>query len=274
MLKASSIGLIDILAQAMNYTGSAMSGPTLFSIIYSSVTVWAAVGSRIILRRKMGGSQWCAIIVVFGGLSLTAFDSVSLGGAVLQGSVLLLVGSALHSTTYVLSEAVMTRGVHSQRLAPRLNCLLQGTVGAAAFLAWQFFYTLPRLEDKILLPMRRAGTSTVEATMILMAIMLANLVHSIAFQFTLKHFPGGATSAGVFKGLQAVLVFVVTSAVFCGRTGGSEMCFSLLKFASLLFTASGVAMYGKATQRRMRLDEMARATTIDHAYSKVPLSDG
>jgi hypothetical protein len=47
-------------------------------------------------------------------------------------------------------------------------------------------------------------------------IYVANLVHCVTFQLTLKHSPGGATSAGVLKGLQAVMVFVVTSLVFCG----------------------------------------------------------
>lgn len=81
---------------------------------------------------------------------------------------------------------------------------------------------------------------------------LLPLVDSFAFQHTLKNFPGGATSAGVMKGLQAVLVFVVTSWVFCGRTGGEEMCFTGLKFASLVAVVSGVLTYAKATERRMQ----------------------
>ena len=68
----------------MNYTGSAMAGPTLFAIIYSSVTVWAAVFSRVLLARRMGRLQWTGIVVVFAGLTVTAFDSLPLGGGVLQ----------------------------------------------------------------------------------------------------------------------------------------------------------------------------------------------
>ena len=68
----------------MNYTGSAMAGPTLFAIIYSSVTVWAAVFSRVLLARRMGRLQWTGIVVVFAGLTVTAFDSLTLGGGVLQ----------------------------------------------------------------------------------------------------------------------------------------------------------------------------------------------
>ena len=46
------------------------------------------------------------------------------------------------------------------------------------------------------------------AAWVLFGIYLANLLHCVTFQLTLKHCTGGATSAGVLKGLQAVLVFV------------------------------------------------------------------
>ena len=50
------------------------------------------------------------------------------------------------------------------------------------------------------------------------------------------------------KGLQAVLVFVFTSIIFCGHTtGGSEMCFTLLKFYSLVIVVFGIILYGYGT---------------------------
>ena len=48
--------------------------------------------------------------------------------------------------------------------------------------------------------MREAGTTTVDALLILGAIFGANLLHAVTFQITLKHLTGGATSAGVMKG--------------------------------------------------------------------------
>ena len=39
-VKASLIALFDIFAQSMVYTGNNLAGPTIFAIIYSSVTVW------------------------------------------------------------------------------------------------------------------------------------------------------------------------------------------------------------------------------------------
>ena len=87
---------------------------------------------------------------------------------------------------------------------------------------------------------------------ILLGFAAANLVHAVTFFHTLRYYPGGATSAGVMKGLQAVLVFVFTHVVYCGRMGGEEMCFTKGKFLSLVTVTGGVLGYGVATQERGR----------------------
>ena len=110
-------------------------------------------------------------------------------------------------------------------------------------------YSVPHREEVLLEPMQEAGTTFWVALGILMWFAVANLVHSITFYETLVHYPGGSTSTGVFKGLQATLVFVVTHVAFCGRTGGDEMCFSNAKFVSLVTVVGGVIWYGTATHQ-------------------------
>ncbi len=259
LAKASFIPVIDIIAQATNYTGASMAGPTLFAIIYSSVTVWAAVYSRIMLGRKMSFLQWLGVFIVFGGLTITATNSETVGEDVFRGAMLVLAGSSLHAMTYVLSEAVM--GGHdeqqqeeehqqqerSTKISVEMNCALQGLVAGGAYLAWQIIYTKRNYHEHIEIPMELAGTTTTYAVTILLSLSLSNLVHALSFFYTLKHFPGGATSAGVMKGLQAVLVFVFTSVVYCGSMGGAEMCFTYTKFLSLIIVCGGVLIFAMAT---------------------------
>jgi hypothetical protein len=71
----------------------------------------------------------------------------------------------------------------------------------------------------------------------------------MAFFYTLKHVSGGATSAGVMKALQSVLVFAFTSLACCGRLGGNEMCFSSTKLASLVVVVGGIILFGKSTAK-------------------------
>lgn len=95
-LKACVISSWDLLAQAMNYTGASLAGPTIFAIIYSSVTIWTALWARIFLHRQLNYTQWLSISMVFGGLTLSAADSLTLGPHVSRGTLLVLMGSAMH----------------------------------------------------------------------------------------------------------------------------------------------------------------------------------
>ena len=274
-LKAAGIAVFDIFAQSLTYTGNNIAGPTIFSIIYSSVTIWAAIFSKVLLSRCLVRAQWFGVLLVVLGLSLTAMDSISLGPLVFLGACFILVGSSFHGLTYVMSEWIMTEPTSSsetvvspegssgeaatlnatvvrrgepEHLSIRANCSIQGIVAMVVFLFWQGVYTYPNRERLILSPMSDANTSFLDAFNIMCAITLANLVHSVTFYTTLKHFPGGATSAGVLKGLQAVLVFMASSIILCGRWGGVEMCWSGSKFTALVVVVFGILVYGAHTQ--------------------------
>mmetsp|Transcript_4912 Transcript_4912/g.11695 ORF Transcript_4912/g.11695 Transcript_4912/m.11695 type:complete len:422 (+) Transcript_4912:109-1374(+) len=248
MYKAAGIALFDVVATCINYVGASHAGPTIFSIVYSSVTIWTAIYSRWILNRVLSRSQWMAVLLVFVGLGLTATDSLQLGPSVLKGLIMVTFGSAMHAFTYVASEIVMDFG-QNDSLSVSQNCAIQSGVGCLVFLIWQLVYTLPNYDEVLSQPMQQAGTGPWMALFILSCFGFANLVHSLTFFYTLSHFPGGATSAGVMKGLQAVLVFGFTHLCFCGRTGGDEMCFSSSKWLSLITVCGGVLAYGRATQQ-------------------------
>jgi drug/metabolite transporter (DMT)-like permease len=247
LAKAAIVALVDICAQGLNYTGASLAGPTVFAIIYSSVTVWTAVFSKLFLGRSLTQWQWAAVFVVVCGLSLTATDSRQLGPDVARGTLLVLVGSLLHGSTYVMSEAIMTAS--AEQLTPRQNAAIQGSIACAGLGLWQIAVTLPQFDLRIREPMQQAGTTVSAALCILVAFGIANTVHSVTFSHTLKYFPGGATSAGVMKGLQAVLVFVAAHFVYCGRVGGAEMCFTTTKFLSLVTVTGGVVAFGVLNER-------------------------
>mmetsp|Transcript_30513 Transcript_30513/g.60385 ORF Transcript_30513/g.60385 Transcript_30513/m.60385 type:complete len:382 (+) Transcript_30513:334-1479(+) len=252
ILQACGIAVWDIVATSMNYTGASLAGPTIFSIVYSSVTVWTAIFSRVFLGRSMNVWQWLGVVIVFGGLLVTSTDSLNLGEEVVNGLMLVIFGSAAHSMSYVMSEGIMTK--KDQRLSIPQNCAVQGLVALLFFTVWQLVYTVPRFDELVREPMQKAGTSVLYGAQILFLFTLANFIHSITFYVILKDFLGGSTSAGVMKGLQAVLVFVFTDRVYCGRIGGPEMCFTESKLMSLIIVVGGVILFGVATQRKQQRD--------------------
>jgi len=247
VLRAAGICATDIVAQALNYTGAAWAGSTLFAVIYSSVTVWTAVWSRLFLQRRLIWQQWAAVFVVFCGLTITAWDSTSLGPAVQRGALCVVIGSALHAACYVWSEAIMGSTTHA--LTIQQNAAVQSIMAMSVFGAWQVIYTIPNWNEAVEIPMREAGGSWQGGLIVLAAFGLANLLHAWAFYYTLHHCPGGSTSAGVLKGLQAVLVFVATHFLFCGRPHtGQELCFTLRKMWALITVVCGVGLFGYFTR--------------------------
>jgi drug/metabolite transporter (DMT)-like permease len=251
--QAAGIALMDMFAQTLNYTGAAWAGPTVFAIVYSSVTIWTAVVSRVLLARVLTSQQWMSIGLVFGGLCWTASSSLELGHLVARGTVLVVFGSGLHGATYVLSEAIMKESHAEHTLSPKQNAAIQGSVAFAVLGLWQIVYTVPNWDKVIGEPVRAGGATWWSALLVLVAFASTNLIHSVSFSHTLKHYPGGATSAGVMKGLQAVLVFVAAHVLYCGRLGGSEMCFSSTKFVSLITVCGGVAWFGVLAEYGGRL---------------------
>jgi hypothetical protein len=135
-------------------------------------------------------------------------------------------------------------------LTVRQNCAIQNFNAACFFLFWQVIYTMPHAEEKLWQPMTAKGTTFWMGLSLFVLFGLANFIHAITFYHTLKNFLGGATSAGVMKGLQAVLVFLFTDWAFCGREVGSEMCFTRTKFLSLVTVVGGVVGYGFAPERK------------------------
>lgn len=299
LIKASAIAVFDIFAQSMVYTGNNLAGPTIFSIIYSSVTIWAAIYSKFLLSRSLSKLQWTGVTLVVLGLSLTAVDSLALGKNVFLGACLIVVGTSFHGLTYVFSEKIMTdiknesispltislmntaltstdadcinntraqvrretsrlqRQRHHEIISVRANCAIQGLVATAVLLVWQLIYTIPQIQPLILIPMSESQTSPLHALLILSAIAISNLFHSITFFVTLKHLAGGATSAGVLKGLQAILVFCASSVFLCGRwDGGREMCWSASKLVSLAVVLCGIALYTRGMYGMTRKKKM------------------
>ena len=259
ILKACGISVWDVTAQSINYTGASMAGPALFGIIYSSVTIWAALYSRLILGRKMNPYQWMAALCVCCGLTLTANGSASLGPSVSRGIMMVFLGSSMHGLSYVLSEVIMNNSDEEAKrgLTIEQNCAVQGLTASVSFLAWQLVYTVPNAATKLWRPMEAAGTTMSMALGLLFLFAAVNFLHSMTFYHTLRHLSGGATSAGIFKGLQAVLVFGWTHLAYCGRIGGTEMCFSVQKLESLVIVAAGVLSYGYATTiERSKVDSV------------------
>jgi hypothetical protein len=151
---------------------------------------------------------------------------------------LVLLGAGAHYT-----EKPLFRHSEPTGLSVRETTAIQACTACLLAAVWQLCYTVRHLNEVVVRPARDAGTSVAFALLLYSIFGTSNIVHATSFFYTLQHYPGGATSAGLFKGLQAVLVFLATHFLYCGRIGGAEMCFTLKKLTALVAVVGGVVLF-------------------------------
>jgi drug/metabolite transporter (DMT)-like permease len=91
-------GCCDIIGTGVMYSGLCLSSASIFQMLRGSVVVFTAILSRVWLKRKIYGFQWCAVASVVVGISIVG--SASLKNlpkgkdqtGVLVGDILIILG--------------------------------------------------------------------------------------------------------------------------------------------------------------------------------------
>ena len=251
--RLSVLCAVDVVSQLLCQYGLAVAGSSLYSIIYSSTTIWIAIESRFIIRRRLAAAQWagCAVVVVglavAGGdlgTTLTDFGNVEIA----MGALMILVGSVSHALTWVLVEMLLHE---EDPVLPEAVSALMGFAGVTVFGLWQLVYTLPRADALVFDVIAEHGGDTGVIWTSYVALTLASLVHAVTFY----HLVGGigCVTAGVMKGCQATAVFVFSHMFFCAAH--ASQCFSIGKAWSLVLVVAGTATYVISTGNAKQQEE-------------------
>eukprot|EP01039_Chlorochromonas_danica_P000732 gene732-796_t len=228
------IALLEFFSQALILDGLMAAGSAIYTVVYSSVTVYTALLAYFFLHRHLHLMQWVGIIIVFLGLAVVSIGAKSDGSDVLYGVVLILTGSLSHASMYVVRS-----------------------LGTTINLVWQFVYTYPRFHQLVVEEIATHGGSvkTVLGSYLLLTILAG--VHGMIFYELLGSI--GSVSTGVCKGVQSVLVFIVSHWAFCSLKASE--CFSRTKALSLLIVSLGVYLYSRFSYKPHKYP--LRKLTID-----------
>jgi len=226
----------DVVAMSLCYIGNVLAGSIVYTIIYSSVTIWTALMSVFLLKRPLTIGQWAGVALVSVGISLTAIDSSKQGDHMFFGSIVLIVGTIVHSSTYIMSDYMFNL---PEPIPEDVLCSLNGVGGLIWYGIWELSYTLPRwtelVTDKI-----EEKNGKMDIIMITVCFQaLASLLHAVSFFRVVNHM--GAVTAGVCKGLQAGGTFIFAALFFC--KSDSSMCFTAMKAVSFFVVVGGVMIY-------------------------------
>lgn len=235
------MSLIDVTATTLTLFGQLMIGSGLYIIVYSSLTIWSAIGSLLLLKRRMTWLMWMGVVVVTIGLMISGAGAfTTFGPSKLIGMAVTLVGTILHSGVYWVSEYFCLHKehpIHSTFLAGYM-----GIFGVSIFLSYVTGYTIPRWEALFVHPMESSGGEYWKIFATYLLLILIDWAHLYA-QFTAV-VSVGSVVVGINKAISSIGVFILSHFIFC-KVDSSE-CIDLFKILSLCFVISGVILYTTA----------------------------
>ncbi|KAJ3316541.1 hypothetical protein HDU76_001721 [Blyttiomyces sp. JEL0837] len=227
-----AIALLDVTSNLVLVAGLFLAGSGLYMVIYSSVIVFTAIGSRLFIGRRMPQSQWLAVWTITIGLSLTALGVKSShnhdGSRVVLGIFVSILGTWIHSFVYTLNDYFLSGTGAGVRATPRSQCVWVGLYATILTTIFMIFFSVPTLAK---MPLTRP-----DVMFGYFVLVLSSLGHSVSY-FDLVE-STGAVATGVIQALRAVLVFGISHIWFCEID--SAQCFTSWKGLATLVVILGV----------------------------------
>jgi drug/metabolite transporter (DMT)-like permease len=260
-----ALAVLELASARLTNQGLIDAGSTIYTIAHCSGTIFTAIFAVLLLKRHINIAQWSGIAVITGGLCVMALGMQSQGDAVVDGVILILLGTMLHSLGYIVIEHTLLEA--DDPISPEFLCALLGMAGVVLNLLWQCVYTIPHFDTLVALSVEEAGGEVFVILLAYAGLVVAACVSATCFYNLVSQ--AGCASTGVIKGLQAVLTFVTSHFAFCGLQ--PAQCFTPLKGASLCIVLLGVLIYSASTtfssQRHRGCSADDGTLLSTHAYS-------
>jgi len=312
--------LVDLVSGMCLTFGLLLTGGAMFVVLYNSCPVWTAILSRFILKQSLNKAQIMSVVMVSIGLvmnvlvnststssSSSSTNQAAGGGqehkqtldhqSVIQeehhqfsiimmvGSIVVLIGSLLHSLMFVLSDMSMMSIMHQlNHMESNLfsnpecssknsiemdgkdkdkdgipgeiwSCCL-GTLEVVFMMVWVAFgILLSGFDDEdTRLDTEEDGIQYngidynrfLKVMLGLMTLTTVSCLHAASFFKLLKNL--GAVASALLKGVQAVVVVMLSAILYCPLE--SSQCLTWSKFFSMMIVILGVFGYGLGSRKK------------------------
>lgn len=278
---------VDLISGMCLTFGILLTGGAIFVILYNSCPAWTAMLSKFVLGKTLGTVQILGVVLVCIGLVTNvlgtkvsslhddggeskegedANNETVYTGAIL-GSIVVLVGSLLHSLMFVISDWVLCAfqcDNHTTTTNDKVSndtssisgeiwsCCL-GTIEAIFMSIWVLvgiFTTGFHGEDWVPPSSDNTSSSSIDGNIYYVIggfalLVIVDAVHAASFFALLKNI--GAVASALLKGLQMVVVIALSAFFFCARE--SSQCLTYSKGLSAFLVMIGVISYGLGAKK-------------------------
>jgi drug/metabolite transporter (DMT)-like permease len=201
----------------------------------------------MLLGKVLSQSKLVALVIIFFGLSMSAFGS-SQGSALstadsentsrkLLGIGFTLLCTSMYGLHYAVSESIVGQPNPPPTTSIQAFSGLYTLVALGAYTLW---HTIPNFDLLFLQNIRAADGDVWLISIIYPLLVLSAFLHSITYFRLLSTL--GSVSTGVLQSLRAVSVFALSSLLFCDAKH-QENCFNMMKLASTAVVVSGILIY-------------------------------
>lgn len=162
------------------------------------------------------------------------------------GIGLSLAGVLCWAVVYALNERILG---DKYRVPPRLLCQSLGMVSSCVFAIYICLYTLPNIHRLFLEPIAAQNTSLPVVVVIYVLIGVSSYAHNISYFVMMSDV--GAVTTGVLSSVRAVLIFGLSSIMYCNND--ATQCYTGMKAVATLLVALGVVLFSSGKSKAKAL---------------------
>jgi len=245
--------VLDILYSVLFQWGLSLVGSGLATVIYSSITIFSAIFSRVIYGKILSWLKVVSLIIIVGSISVTADGQIKNVGAGQQVvGILLIVASCICSALeYVLVENVLLK-----KFTPMATSMIYWP-NLVLYGLWIGFYVGLQWDKLVLQPIREKNGNYSIILLLYLGYSFSMGTHQMAWFNSLRGGRVAAVSSAVNKVLQAVLVFFISDIFYCPshpwnqhRATQQSQCINTWKLAGFGGVMFGVMIYSFDGLRR------------------------
>lgn len=234
------IGLLDVAGNTLTVVGLTYSGSGIYQVVYSSVVLFGALFSKLLLGKSLNKSQWIGLMTIVLGLSLSALGSTATpGNNQTLGIILTLLGTMLYGLSYVAAEK--TLNTIDAPTSSQLQ-VFSSLVGLGVLFTYFLVYVSPNWYELFTKPVIEKQGHMPTILLLYLSLMFSGLLQNYAYFKIIGS--SGAVTTGVLQALRAIAVFVLSSILFCSTD--SNQCMNMYKTISAAFVVLGVIYYSRS----------------------------
>ena len=249
------IAVLEVTGNVFGVLGLIFAGSGLFQVVYSSVVLFTALMSKVILHRSPQPKQWVALFLITLGLAFSALGgwwtkpvaSPATPGTTasneshttMVGMAFTLMCATLYASSYVMVEWTLNDA--SEPSTERDIQAYAGLYGLCIIALYTIVHTLPNWSELVTANIAAKKGSPIWVLIAYTSLALSSFLHGVSYYKLVRSV--GAVSTGVLQSLRAVSVFGISSLAFCSQH--SEQCINGAKMISMAIVVAGLIGYSQ-----------------------------